>query len=289
MIYEIALVPNFVWWLLVAVLGLIVGSFLNVVIYRLPLILRQRWQDEARSLLTESESKQTTDGFSLFYPNSHCVRCKTPIFWRHKIPLLSFIFLRGLCGYCRKPISIRYPIIELLTMVTWLMVFWVYNISYLSVVGVVFVSSLIALAGIDQDEGYLVDEITIPLIWVGLLLNCFDVIVSAEHAILGAVLGYVSFFSLDQLFKIIRGRHGLGPGDMKLLAALGAWLGWEVLPILVLIASLSGLVFYFLIRMRKPYALSDAIPFGPYLSLSGILSFLFYSQLKTAFEIISPM
>ena len=283
---KIALVPDPIGWILVAILGLIAGSFLNVVIYRLPLILRQRWQDEARTLLAESGDDIAAINFSLFYPHSHCTRCKTPILWRHKIPLLSFIYLRGLCAYCREPISIVYPIIESLTMISWLMVFAVYGISYLSVAGVLFVSSLIALACIDQNEGYLVDEITVPLIWAGLVLNCFDLIVSAEQAIWGAVLGYMSFFLLNQLFRIIRGRDGLGHGDMKLLAALGAWLGWEALPVLVLVASLSGLVLYSLMRIKKSYALSDAIPFGPYLSLSGILSFLFYLQLKMPIEII---
>ena len=287
--YEIAFAPDFVWWIFVAMLGLIVGSFLNVVIYRLPLILMQRWQDEARALLSKSECEPASFNFSLVYPHSHCTQCKMPILWRHKIPVLSFIFLRGLCAHCHKPIGIHYPVIESLTMVTWLMVFSAYGISYLSIIGVLFVSSLIALACIDQNEGYLADEITIPLIWAGLLLNSFDVIVSAEQAILGAVLGYMSFFLLNQLFKMIRGRHGLGQGDMKLLAALGAWLGWELLPALVLIASLSGLIFYCLIRMRRSYALSDAIPFGPYLSLSGILSFLFYQRFKMPFEIIPPM
>ena len=287
--YEVAFVPSLVWWISVAILGLIAGSFLNVVIYRLPLILRQQWQNDARALLTESEHEQAPSNFSLLYPGSHCPHCKTPISWRHKIPIISFILLKGSCAYCHTPISIRYPFVELLTMVIWLMVFSIYGISYMSVVGVLFVSSLIALAGIDQKEGYLVDEITIPLVWAGLLLNCFGAIVEAEQAILGAVLGYTSFLLLNYMFRLVRGRHGLGQGDMKLLAAIGAWLGWEVLPAIVLIASLSGLIFYCIVRMRQHYALSDAIPFGPYLAFSGILSFLFYPQLKMPFELIIPM
>ena len=287
--YEVAFVPNLIGWISVAILGLIAGSFLNVVIYRLPLILRQRWQNDAQALLAESDYEQAPSNFSLLYPGSHCPHCKTPILWRHKIPVISFILLGGSCVYCHTPISIRYPFVELLTMVIWLMVFSIYGVSYLSVVGVLFVSSLIALAGIDQKEGYLVDEITIPLIWVGLLLNCFDTIVKPEQAILGAVLGYMSFFFLNYMFRLVRGRHGLGQGDMKLLAAIGAWLGWELLPVIVLIASLSGLIFYCLVRMRQHYALSDAIPFGPYLAFSGILSFLFYPHLKMPFEMIFPV
>ena len=284
--YEIALVPNFVAWIAIAILALIAGSFLNVVIYRLPLILRQQWHDEARALLAETQHTQSTPKLSLLYPSSHCTQCATPILWRHKIPLLSYIFLRGKCAYCRKPICISYPIVELLTMVTWLTVFAIYGFSYLSVAGAWFVSCLIALACIDQNEGYLVDEITVPLIWIGLLLNCFATIVSAEQAIWGAVAGYVSFFLLNLIFKAIRGRPGLGGGDMKLLAALGAWLGWELLPAMVLIASLSGLAFYCILHLRRRYALSDAIPFGPYLAFSGILSFLFHPQLKTSLEFI---
>ena len=287
--YKIALVPDLAWWISIAVLGLIVGSFLNVVIYRLPLILRQRWHDDARALLAEAEYEQVSHNFSLLYPSSHCTRCKTPISWRHKIPILSFILLRGSCAYCHESISMRYPFIELSTMVIWLIIFAIYGVSYVSIFGVLFASSLIALACIDQKEGYLVDEITIPLIWAGLLLNCFDTIVAAEQAILGAVLGYSSFFLLNQAFKLVRGRHGLGRGDMKLLAAVGAWLGWEVLPALVLIASLSGLIFYGVIRLKQHYALSDAIPFGPHLAFSGIVSFLFYPQLKMPFEIAPPM
>ena len=287
--YEVVFVPALLWWISVAILGLIAGSFLNVVIYRLPLILRQQWQNDARAFLSESEHEQAPLDFSLLYPGSHCPHCKTPILWRHKIPIISFIWLRGSCAYCHKSINMRYPFVELLTMVIWLMVFSVYGVSYMSVAGALFVSSLIALAGIDQKEGYLVDEITIPLIWAGLLLNCFDTIVAADQAIIGAVLGYTSFLLLNYMFKLVRGRHGLGQGDMKLLAAIGAWLGWEVLPALVLIASLSGLIFYCVIRMRQHYALSDAIPFGPYLAFSGILSFLFYPHLKMPFEMIAPM
>lgn len=287
MMFELALVPDLVWWIAVAILALIVGSFLNVVIYRLPLILRRQWRGEAQAFLSDSDIVKTSSNFSLLYPSSCCTRCATPILWRHKIPLLSFILLRGLCAYCRQPISLRYPAIELLTMIICLIVFAVHGISYLSAVGMLFVSCLIVLAYIDQKEGYLADEITIPLIWGGLLLNCFGVIVSAEQAILGATLGYLSFFLLNQLFRIVRGRHGLGQGDMKLLAALGAWLGWEVLPALVLVASLSGLVLYCLMRLRLHYALSDTIPFGPYLAFSGILFFLFYPQLKMFLGFIS--
>ena len=284
--YKTVLLPSFAWWIAVAVLGLIAGSFLNVVIYRLPIILRRQWQDEARALLAESKYVPTSSDFSLLYPSSHCPQCATPILWRHKIPLLSFIFLRGKCAYCHKPISVRYPIIELLTMITWLMVFAIYGISYLSIAGALFISCLIVLACIDQSQGYLADEITIPLMWAGLLFNCFGTIVSAQQAILGAMLGYLSFFFINHVFRAIRGRHGLGQGDMKLLAVLGAWLGWEVLPALVLIASLSGLIFYSMAHLGRRYTLSDAIPFGPYLAFSGILSFLFYPQIKMSFEFI---
>ena len=284
--YQIILFPDLVWWLVTAVLGLIAGSFLNVVIYRLPLILKHRWQAEARAFLAESEDLQMTSNLSLAYPPSHCVQCATPILWHHKIPLLSFILLRGKCAYCSKSIGIHYPMIEALTVITWLTVFAIYGISYATIFGVLFVSCLIALAGIDQKEGYLIDEITMPLLWAGLLANCFNVIVSAPQAILGAALGYTSFFMLNHLFKMVRKRHGLGPGDMKLLAAVGACLGWEVLPAIVLIASLSGLLFYSLSYLKKSYTLSDAIPFGPHLAIGGILCFLFYPQLSIPFGFI---
>lgn len=284
MMYEIAFMPSYAWWIATAMLGLIVGSFLNVVIYRLPVILRRRWHDEARALLADSEYIQSSSELSLWYPPSHCIQCETPILWKHKIPLLSFIFLRGKCAYCGKAIASRYPIIELLTMISWLIIFAIYGISYQSLFGVAFISCLIALAAIDQNEGYLVDEISMPLLWAGLLLNYFAIIVPAEQAILGAALGYLSFFLLNHIFKLIRGRHGLGQGDMKLLAAIGACLGWKLLPAIVLIASLSGLLCYGLMHLKKHYTLSDAIPFGPHLALAGILSLLFYPQLKIPFE-----
>ena len=286
MIYEVAFIPSYAWWITIAIAALIVGSFLNVLIYRLPIILMHRWQGEARALLDGTEHKQSVSDISLWYPPSHCIYCTTPILWKHKIPLVSFILLRGKCAYCGTAIAMHYPLIELLTMIAWLVVFAVYGVSYQSAFGMFFVSCLIALAAIDQNEGYLVDEISGPLLWIGLSLNYFAIIVSAEQAILGAVLGYLSFFSLNLIFKTIRGRQGLGQGDMKLLAALGACLGWKLLPTIVLIASLSGLLFYGLMHLKRSYALSDAIPFGPHLAFAGIVTFLFYPQLKTSFEFI---
>ena len=271
--------PSWLGFTTAAVLGMIIGSFLTVVIYRLPKILRHRWQREmlcSDSDLAHNKDKKT---LSLMYPPSHCPNCTRAILWRHKIPVMSFILLKRHCAYCSEPIEWRYLQVELVTVCAWLAVFYLYGISYLAMAGVLLVSSLIALAYIDQREGLLPDEITLPLLWIGLLLNSFELIVPAQDAVIGAVAGYLSFYLLNRLFKQVRKRHGLGLGDMKLVAALGAWLGWQALPNLVLIASLLGLCVAIVLHFRRPVTLSDAIPFGPYLSFAGILSFLFYQQL----------
>jgi len=278
--FEIILLPNFVAWIAVALLGLIFGSFLNVVLHRLPLMLERQWYDGARALLRMSPKKHDSPELSLFHPPSHCVECSQPILWRHKIPIVSFIVLKGRCAYCQQRISRRYPTVELLTMLLWLLIFAVYGVSYVSVAGWLLATCLIALAAIDQERSYLADEITMPLLWAGLILNYFALLAPLEEAVLGAVCGYLSFYLINYLYKFVRGRHGLGHGDMKLLAVLGAWLGWQPLPMIVLIATLSGVVVYCIARLKHQYQLSDSIPFGPYLAAGGIVAFLFLSDLQ---------
>ena len=270
--------PSWLGFTAAAILGMIIGSFINVVIYRLPKILRHRWQREMLSPDSISHSKDEKT-LSLVYPPSHCPHCASPILWQHKIPVVSFILLKGRCAYCGEPIEWRYLQVEVVTGCAWLAIFYLYGISYLAMAGALLVSCLIALTYIDQREGLLPDEITLPLLWVGLLLNSFELIVPPQHAVFGAVAGYLSFYLLNMLFKQVRHRHGIGMGDMKLVAALGAWLGWQALPNLVLIASLLGLCVAVVLYFRRSVTLSDAIPFGPYLSFAGILSFLFYQQL----------
>jgi len=277
---EIILIPNFVAWIALALLGLIFGSFLNVVIHRLPLMLAQQWGDAARDLLRLPPKKHDSPSPSLLYPPSHCIQCMQPILWRHNIPIISFIVLKGRCAYCQQRISVRYPLVELLTMLVWLAVFAAYGWSYVSVAGFLLTAGLIVLAAIDQEWSYLADEITLSLVWVGLLLNYFALLVPLEEAVLGAASGYLSLYLINYIFKLLRGQHGVGQGDMKLLAALGAWLGWQPLPMIMLIAALSGLAVYCVARFGYQYKLSDSVPFGPYLAAAGILAFLFLSELQ---------
>lgn len=267
--------PIWLWFVITTVLGMITGSFLTVVTHRLPKIIQQHWEDETLS----SHQKPSKETISLVSPSSHCPNCETPILWRHKIPLFSFIVLRGRCAYCNSPIGLHYFNIELLTLLVWLAIFYIHGISYMTLASVMLASCLIALAFIDQKEGLLPDQITLPLLWIGLVLNSFGLIVTPQQAIIGATSGYLFFYLLNKLFKLVRKRDGLGQGDMKLIAVLGAWLGWQILPGLVLIASSAGLLVSLMLRYRQQTTLSDAIPFGPYLSLAGILSLLFYQQL----------
>ncbi len=259
----------------VFVVSLMVGSFLNVVIYRLPIMMERGWKQEFQSYFHPDESVEHQAPFNLVKPDSTCPQCKHKIRAWENIPLLSWLWLRGKCSSCKTPISIRYPSVELLTGLLSLMVAWHFGFGAQAFAGVVFTWCLVAMTFIDLDKMLLPDQITLPLMWLGLLLSIDPVFVSASDAIIGAAAGYLSLWSIYWAFKLLTGKEGMGYGDFKLLAALGAWLGWQQLPIVILLSSFVGAVIGITYLSIKSKDQSQPIPFGPYLAIAGWITFLY--------------
>lgn len=265
---------------LLAVLGLVIGSFLNVVILRLPRMLQREWTRDCQALLeiepedaaqasTQPSIQLSTEEMSLILPASHCPQCETPIAVWDNIPVLSFVLLRGRCRHCAKPIGWRYPLVEALTAIATVTV-GVYTPWGLPLLAYLLLTwSLIALAGIDIDTQLLPDDITLPLLWAGLLFNLVSGAVALPDAVLGAAGGYLLLWSIYWLFKLATGKEGMGFGDFKLLAALGAWLGWQALPAIILLSSIVGAVLGALILTLRGQNRSQPLPFGPYLAAAG--------------------
>ena len=265
---------------LLAVLGLVIGSFLNVVILRLPRMLQREWTRDCQALLeiepedaaqvsAQPSTQPSIQEMSLILPASHCPRCETPIAAWDNIPVLSFVLLRGRCRHCAKPIGWRYPLVEALTAIATVTV-GVYTPWGLPLLAYLLLTwSLIALAGIDIDTQLLPDDITLPLLWAGLLFNLLSGAVALPDAVLGAAGGYLLLWSIYWLFKLATGKEGMGFGDFKLLAALGAWLGWQALPVIILLSSTVGAVLGALILTLRGQGRSQPLPFGPYLAAAG--------------------
>jgi leader peptidase (prepilin peptidase)/N-methyltransferase len=249
-------------------LGLVVGSFLNVVIYRLPLMMETRWRKDCCELL-EVPQEQEAPRLTLATPNSHCPHCGTAIKPWHNIPVLSYLLLRGKCANCGVGISLRYPAVELVTGLLTLSLAWYFPLSWALLGAVLFTWALLVLTMIDVDHKLLPDDITLPLLWLGLLFNLNGTYVSLADAVVGAIAGYLILWSVYWLFKLITGKEGMGYGDFKLLAALGAWLGWQALPLIILLSSLVGAVCGIALIFLKGRGREIPIPFGPYLAAAG--------------------
>ncbi len=268
--------PTVYWIVAAGVLGLLVGSFLNVVILRLPERLLHGWRLEATAILAEAGGEaepvaavEPSAPPGIVREPSHCPRCKHRLAAWDNIPLLSWLLLRGRCRYCKAPISIQYPLVELLSGVLSAVAIWHFGANAQGAAALVFTWVLIAASGIDLRTQLLPDQLTLPLLWLGLLLALLPVFVDPVQAILGAALGYLALWSVYWVFKLLTGKEGMGYGDFKLLAALGAWMGaWALLPI-VLISSLVGAVIgsAYLALSRKGHGVP--IPFGPYLAIAG--------------------
>jgi len=255
------------------ILGLLVGSFLNVVIYRVPEMLKRQWTSECTVYLElESDEEPTKDPFNLVKPDSTCPKCGHKIKPWENIPVISWLFLRGKCSNCKAPISFRYPAIELLTGLVSGWMIYQFGANWAGIMAMVFSWMLIALFFIDLDEQLLPDNITLPLLWLGLIANSQGLFTDLPTALFGAVFGYLSLWSVYWLFKIVTGKEGMGHGDFKLLAALGAWIGWTMLPQIIIISSFVGLAFglsqMFLSGENKPFA------FGPSLIIAGMIAFI---------------
>lgn len=270
-------------FLLVAtvLLGLLVGSFLNVVAFRLPRMMELAWQREAREILGQA-TDAAPERYSLMYPPSRCPSCGTGIKPWHNIPVISWLLLRGRCASCRAGISGQYPLVEAATGLLSGLCAWHFGWGPQLAAALVLTWALIALTVIDLRTQLLPDDITLPLLWIGLGLSLIPVFVKPETAIVGAIAGYLSLWSVYWLFKLATGKEGMGHGDFKLLAALGAWLGWQALPMVILMSSLVGaLVGIGLIVFRK-HQREVPIPFGPYLAAAGWITLVYGEALTQA-------
>jgi leader peptidase (prepilin peptidase)/N-methyltransferase len=271
------------------VLGLLVGSFLNVVIYRVPVMLQRDWRQQCCEFLELDEKEFSKDDlnakhkiFNLVKPDSHCPQCNAPVRAWQNIPILSYVLLRGKCASCQKPISMRYPIIELVTGLLSGVVAWQFGATWLALAFLVLTWSLISLTMIDFDHQLLPDNITLPLLWLGLLVNALlpETTVSATDAVLGAIIGYMSLWSLYWVFKMLTGKEGMGYGDFKLLAALGAWMGWQSLLLIVILSSLVGAIVGIALLLFRGQDRNIPIPFGPYLAGAGFIAMLWGDALN---------
>lgn len=263
---------------LVGIIGLIVGSFLNVVIYRLPIMMQRGWRKDCIEYLGLDAAAYQEVGrgevFNLLLPLSRCPYCQTPIKPYQNIPVLSYILLKGRCSACHHSISARYPIIEALTGLLSAIVAWQFGFSGQTFFALVLTWSLIALSFIDIEHQLLPDSITLPLTWLGLLLSLWGCFTDAHASIIGAIAGYLLLWSVYHVFKLATGKEGMGFGDFKLLAMFGAWLGWQYLPQIVLLSSLVGAVVGIGMILVGNLERSKPIPFGPYLAIAGWLALL---------------
>lgn len=267
----------------IAVLGLSVGSFLNVVIYRIPVMLEREWQQQCRELLDKEEPKAEDSNFNLMFPGSQCPECQHKITFWENIPILSYIFLKGRCSECSQKISLRYPTVELATALLSITVAWHFGLSWQTAFALLLTWALIALSMIDYDHKLLPDNIVLPFLWLGLLININGVFTDLQSAVIGAIAGYLSLWCIFWLFKLITGKEGMGYGDFKLLALFGAWLGWQYLLQIVLLSSLVGAILGISLVLIFGRDRSIPIPFGPYLATAGWISLLWGEEINQTY------
>ena len=288
----------------VFLLGLIVGSFLNVVIYRLPVILEREWRNQALEVLTASPATcspvdaaaTSPDRFTLSTPPSACPNCKAPIRAWQNIPLVSWLMLRGRCAACKTPISKRYPLVELTTGILSAWAAWHFGFGPAAACALVVTWLLIALTGIDFDTQLLPDNMTLPLMWAGILAALIigphegvALPVSLHDAVIGAIAGYMSLWLVFHLFKLITGKEGMGYGDFKLYGALGAWLGWKLLPLIILLSAATGALLGIAMIVLRGRDKSIPMPFGPYLAAAGWIAMMYGDGLMNGYLHLSGL
>jgi leader peptidase (prepilin peptidase) / N-methyltransferase len=285
------------WIALIFVVGLLIGSFLNVVIHRVPIMLDREWKAQATEILSgahtgneqvhsaEAAASVTTAKYNLLVPRSTCPNCGTMITALHNIPVISWLALRGKCANCRAPISVRYPVVEVITAVLSAAVAWKFGVHWYTAAALSFTWFLIAMSGIDFDTTLLPDNMTLPLMWIGLLLSVmgtvptFGLPVDMKSSIIGATAGYLSLWSVYHVFKLLAGKEGMGYGDFKLFAALGAWLGWQSLPLIILLSAFTGAVVGITLIVVRGRDRNMPIPFGPYLAAAGWIALMWGDEL----------
>ncbi|HKE94993.1 MAG TPA: A24 family peptidase [Povalibacter sp.] len=296
------------WVGLVCLFGLMVGSFLNVVIHRLPIMLNRDWRAQAQELLSEqpaadgkpdgirlSNPQPAAEPYNLVEPRSACPKCRAPITALQNIPVISYLVLKGRCANCGNPISVRYPIVELVTAILSAVVAWRFGVHWYTGAALLLTWFLIALSAIDFDTGFLPDDMTMPLIWMGLLLSlagtdaALGLPVDMRSSILGAVCGYLSLWCVYHVYRLITGQEGMGFGDFKLFAALGAWLGWKMLPLIILLSACTGAVVGIVLIAVYGRDRKIPIPFGPYLAAAGWIALLWGEQIVGTYMRVSGL
>lgn len=280
-------------WLLVCVglISLLIGSFLNVVIYRLPVMMEREWKHECTEFLGGEDTLTSTDTtrFNLVVPRSQCPSCGHNIASWENIPIISYLVLGGKCASCRTPISMQYPLVEIATALLSMLVAYQYGFSWQTLGLLVFTWTLVALFMIDAQTMLLPDDLTYPLLWLGILLNMNGGFVPLADSVLGAVFGYLSLWSIYHLFKLLTGKEGMGYGDFKLLAALGAWGGWQILPFVIFASSALGALFGITWMLIKRNGQSLPMPFGPWLAMAGFVAMIWHEEVvRFSMDLFAP-
>ncbi len=266
----------------VGLFSLLVGSFLNAAIYRIPIMLQQGWREECQDLFggeDQNISSESAQKFNLFVPRSQCPTCGHMITAIENIPVISYLFLRGKCSSCKTKISIQYPIIEILTALISVFVAYKIGFGWQTLAALIFTWTLITLSLIDAKTMLLPDNLTIPLMWLGIVVNYQNLFVDLKSSVLGAIIGYMSLWCMFHLFRLITGKEGMGYGDFKILAAIGAWGGWQILPFTVFASSLIGAIAGISLMLIQGKKESQPIPFGPWLALAGFIGFIWRDEI----------
>lgn len=274
------LITHYTWimYLLIALLSLSVGSLLNVIIYRLPIMLEIEWKQQYNELMGIEEKQEN---INLFFPRSFCPSCKTMIKAWQNIPILSYLFLHGRCSKCKSPIPIRYPLIELFTMLLSLYASWHFGFTLQLLFALIAIWILICLTYIDLDHQLLPDCLTLSLLWVGLIANTANLFTPLPQAVLSAAAAYIGLWLFIKIFYLVTGKIGMGHGDFKLFAAFGAWFGWMFLPLILLLSSISGTIIGLLYLYLQGKTKETTIPFGPFLCISGLISLFWGPKIVT--------
>ena len=273
------------FYAVLGVLGLLVGSFLNVVILRIPRMMEIEWRDECSRLLeTPLQDAAKTEKFNLIVPRSRCPNCNHKITALENIPVLSYLLLQGKCSECRNPISIRYPLIETASAIIAVYLGFHFGFGARVFPAILFSWALLVLSVIDFDHQLLPDDITITFLWMGLFFNIFGVFTDVYSSLIGAMSGYSILWTVYMLFKLVTGKEGMGYGDFKLLAMLGAWLGWQQLPAIIILSSLCGAVIGILLMIFRKHDRSHPLPFGPYLAIAGWVAMLWGTEITRAYS-----
>ena len=271
--------------------SLLIGSFLNVVIYRLPIMMERDWREQAEELMQTTLEQELPKGrFDLVAPRSRCPSCGKLITAMQNIPVISYLFLKGRCGNCGASISARYPLVESMTALLAAICAWHFGVGWEALMAIILTVTLVAIAMIDADTQLIPDSIVLPLLWLGLTMSLFHplagastLFISPQDAIVGAMAGYLTLWSVFWLFKLVTGKDGMGYGDFKLLAALGAWLGWQQLPIIIMLSAIVGAAINIVMIVARGKDRSIPIPFGPYLAAAGWITMLWGETIKNTY------